>query len=148
MTSVTHTLVAISLASKISNPYLAFPLSFLSNYALDMIPHWDFGIGWRKKTKTKLFLEGFLDVAVSYLLVFFMHDKFFNSTSLTYLLINAFLAQLPDWLEVPYLLFNIKIQPFTFFYQIQHFVHRKLDLPWGVVTQLAIVLPLLYFTIK
>ncbi len=69
MVSVSHTLVAISIAAKISNPAIALPLSFFSNYVLDMIPHWDFGYGWREKTKRKLFLEGFADVAVRYLLV-------------------------------------------------------------------------------
>ena len=148
MVSVSHTLVAISIAAKITNPVIALPLSFFSNYVLDMIPHWDFGYGWREKSKKKLFIEGFADVAVSYILVFLIWKKFLPNTSLISLLINAFLAHLPDWLELPYLLFNIKIQPFTFFYQIQHVVHRKLALPWGVVTQIVTVAPFLYFALR
>ncbi len=148
MVSVAHTLVAVSIAAKIGNPIIAFPLSFFSNYLLDMIPHWDFGYGWRAKSKKRLFLEGFGDVAVSYLLVFLIWQKLLPNVSLVYLLANAFLGQLADWLELPYLLFNIKVQPFAFFYQVQHVVHRKLALPWGVVTQIAVVAPILFFALR
>ncbi|MBI3384720.1 hypothetical protein HY030_00835 [Candidatus Gottesmanbacteria bacterium] len=147
MISVAHSLVAVSIAAKIPNPIIAFPLSFFSNYLLDMIPHWDFGYGWRAKSKKRLFLEGASDVAVSYILVFLIWQKFLPHISLVYLLANAFLSQLPDWLELPYVLFNVKVQPFVFFYQIQHLIHRKLALPWGIVTQIVTVLPLLYFAL-
>lgn len=145
MTSITHSLVAVAIGVKIQNPAIAFPLCFLSNYLLDMIPHWDFGYGWRKKSKVKLFLEGFIDITVSYSLVLISHNFFFNTTSLSYLLLCAFIAQLPDWLELPYLLLNLKQKPFYFFYKIQHLIHRKLDLPWGILPQVGLVIPFLFW---
>lgn len=147
MTSVTHTLVAVSIAAKIGNPALALPLSFASNFLLDMVPHWDFGFGWRKKSKMKLFSEGVLDITLSYILVYWIHRQFLPDVSLFYLALNAFAAQLPDWLEIPYLLFNWKQQPFSFFYEIQHRIHRRLDLPWGLLPQIAVALPLLMWAI-
>lgn len=113
-----------------------------------MIPHWDFGLGWRQKTKRKILAEGFLDVALSYVLIFLIQRYHLPHINLIYLFVIAFIAQLPDWLEVPYLLFNWKAQPFTFFYQIQHIIHRKMDLPWGLVSQVIVCLPLLYLILK
>lgn len=147
MTSTTHTLVAIAIAAKIGNPQISLPLSFLSNYLLDMVPHWDFGFNWRLKSKTKLFLEGLLDIVVSYALVFIIQKYYLPQVNLWYMLLVAFFAQLPDWLEIPYLLFNWKFEPFAFFYRIQHFIHRRLRFPWGLLPQIAIALPLLYFAI-
>ncbi len=148
MTSTTHSLVAVAIAAKISNPTLAIPLAFASNFLLDTIPHWDFGFGWRQKGKTKLFWEGVLDVSLSYFLATVIFLKFLPLVNPLLLYASVFASQLPDWLEVPYLLFNWKKEPFHFFYRIQHHIHRKWDLPWGVVPQIAIVLPLLYLTLK
>jgi hypothetical protein len=148
MTSVTHTLVAIAVASKIQNPAIAFPTCFFSNYLLDMIPHWDFGYGWREKSKTKLFIEGLLDISVSYFLVFYLHQTIFQNTNIYYLLICAFLAQLPDWLEIPYLIFDFKKQPFSFFYQIQHQIHNRWNLPWGLLPQIVVAGSSLVWAIK
>lgn len=148
MTSTTHSLVAISLALVIKNPALTLPVCFASNYILDTIPHWDFGFGWRQKTKKKILAEGVLDVVLSYFLVFLIQRFFFPEVSLLYLFASAFFAQLPDWLEVPYLLFNWKSQPFAFFYQIQHILHRRMDLPWGIVSQIIVCLPLLYLILR
>lgn len=148
MTSTTHSLVAIAIAAKISNPAISLPLSFLSNFLLDMVPHWDFGYGWREKSKKKIFIEGMLDVAVSYALVFLIQKYYLNNINLWYMLAVVFFAQLPDWLEIPYLLFNWHHQPFTFFYRIQHLIHKRLDLPWGILPQIAVAAPLLYLAIN
>lgn len=148
MTSTTHSLVAIAIAAKITSPELAIPLAFASNFLLDMVPHWDFGFGWREKSKTKLFLEGVFDVGLSYFLTLVIYLKFLSHLNPVFVFACVFFSQLPDWLEVPYLLFNWKGEPFHFFYRIQHHIHRKLDLPWGLVPQIAVVLPLLYLTLK
>lgn len=148
MTSTAHSLVAIAIAAKITNPELAIPLAFTSNFLLDMVPHWDFGFGWRQKNKTKLFWEAALDVSLSYFLTGIIYFKFLSHLNPIFLLACVFASQLPDWLEVPYLLFNWKSEPFYFFYRIQHHIHRKLDLPWGLVSQIVVVLPLLYLTLK
>lgn len=95
----------------------------------------------------KIFLEGILDIFVSYALVFFLQHYYFPQVNINYLLISAFLSQLPDWLEIPYLLFNIKNQPFKFFYQVQHQIHHRLDLPWGLLPQIAIAFPLLLWSL-
>ncbi|MCL5675713.1 MAG: hypothetical protein M1120_01145 [Patescibacteria group bacterium] len=148
MTSTTHSLVAVAIAAEIQQPLFAIPLAFASNFILDMVPHWDFGFGWRQKSKTKLFLEGTLDVVVSYILVTLIYFRFLSYLNPFFVFACVFASQLPDWLEIPYLLLNWKNEPFHFFYKIQHFIHRKLDLPWGIVPQVAIVLPLLYLTLR
>jgi hypothetical protein len=36
-----HALVGATIAIKTGNPILAFPLAFLSNFVLDLLPHWN-----------------------------------------------------------------------------------------------------------
>jgi membrane-bound metal-dependent hydrolase YbcI (DUF457 family) len=51
MTATAHALIGGAIAASIPNPALGLPLAAISHPLVDMIPHWDFGLGWRKKKK-------------------------------------------------------------------------------------------------
>jgi hypothetical protein len=53
------------------------------------------------------------------------------------------MAQLFDWLTAPYYFFKIKI--FKPFYKLQVMFDNKLDKPWGIIGQVAIVTFLVLF---
>lgn len=135
MTATAHALVGGAIAASISNPAIALPLASLSHPILDMIPHWDFGIGWRGKNKVTLFTESVLDLVVGILLAFFIFGK---NVDPIYFLTCIFFSEIWDILMMPYLLFKWKFPPFSTAYNLQHKIqkHTKLTfLPWGVLTQ-------------
>lgn len=139
MTATAHAVLGTVIAAKIGNPYLAIPLSLASHIAADMIPHWDVGIGWRKKTKERLFLESAADVLIGYVLSYFLISFLFPSTNLLYAFFLITISQLPDWLMIPYIFHKSKLPFFKFFYTVQHNLNRTLNSPWGVINQVAVV---------
>ena len=54
MTATAHVLIGGAIAASVPDPALGITLAALSHPILDMIPHWDFGFGWRKKSKVLL----------------------------------------------------------------------------------------------
>ncbi len=158
MTATAHALVGAAIAAKIQNPALALPIAFVSHFVFDKLPHWDPMTNHDKKTKKRIFWETVTDVILSYLLVtvFFFLYKSTQPVSplasqtlsarlpqLFYFYVCAFAAQLPDWLEIPYL-FNLPdFLKAKWNYRLQHWVHdvgfdSRTQAPWGVVTQVAV----------
>lgn len=54
MTGFNHGITGAVIALSVKNPYVAVPLSFVSHYFQDLIPHWDYGVS-RKTDKTGIF---------------------------------------------------------------------------------------------
>lgn len=132
MTATAHALIGGAIAASIPNPAIGLPLAALSHPLLDMIPHWDFGLGWRKKGKILLFAQSGFDLLfglwVTYL--FFGH-----TTESLYLWGAVFLSLVWDFLQMPYLLFGWNFFPFKTMYKFQHEINRRASLPWGILTQ-------------
>ncbi|MDO8618367.1 MAG: hypothetical protein Q7R49_00300, partial [Candidatus Daviesbacteria bacterium] len=136
MTATAHALVGGAIAASISNPALGIPLAAISHPLMDMIPHWDFGLGWRKKSKVILFLQSFGDLSLGVILTFIL---FGNSTNHLYLFLCILISESWDILQMPYLLFNWNFFPFSTFYKFGHCTNGKAKLPWGILTQVASV---------
>lgn len=136
MTATAHALVGGAIAASISNPAIALPLASISHPILDMIPHWDLGVGWRKKNKVTLFAESVLDLVIGIVLAYFLFGKNINPI---YLLTCIFFSEIWDILMMPYLLFNWKFTPFSTAYDWQHKIQSNIKLPWGILTQAATV---------
>ena len=47
------------LALTVKNPYVAVPLSFVSHYLQDLIPHWDYGVSRQAAKKATFFTRKF-----------------------------------------------------------------------------------------
>lgn len=136
MTATAHALIGASIAAKVSNPIIGIPLAIFSHFLADLIPHWDVGTNHREKTKTQLNIEASLDILLGFGLVFLI---FQNQVNPIYLFSMVIAAQLPDWLEAPSWLLGLNIPPFTWFYWIGHKIQSRMQLPWGLVTQIIVV---------
>ncbi|MBU1085032.1 MAG: hypothetical protein ABIJ43_05980 [Candidatus Beckwithbacteria bacterium] len=137
MLDASHAIIGASIAKLIPNPYLGFPLSLLSHFLADLCPHWDYGGRSIKRPKLKLIILALSDALIGFSLGYLI----FSSTVPTwYLLSMMFTAQLPDWLEAPYHIFNFNFPPFSSIKKLQSKLHSKMDFPWGLVTQITIAL--------
>lgn len=136
MTATAHALIGGAIAASVPDPVIGLSLSFASHPILDMIPHWDLGLGWRKKNKFTLFLESSLDLLLGILLAYLLFGKNVNPI---YFLGCIAASEIWDILMMPYLLFNWKFFPFKTVYNFQHKIQSNVRLPWGILTQAATV---------
>ncbi len=136
MTATAHALIGGAIAASIPDPSIGLPLAALSHPIADMIPHWDFGLGWKKKTKLLLFAQSIFDLAFGIVVTFLIFGR---SVDTTYLISAIFLSEVWDILQMPYLLFNWKFFPFSTFYNFGHDTNGRAKLPWGILTQAATV---------
>lgn len=146
MTATAHAIVGAAIAARIVDPAIALPLAFASHFVFDKLPHWDVMTEADHGNHKAIFIKSTLDVLLGFSLIFLL----FGFSPL--ILLGAFAAQLPDWLEVPALL-GYKFKPFELNYRFQHWVHdvwfdSRLKAPWGIITQLIVVLLFLFWTLK
>lgn len=138
MTATGHAIIGTVIAAKIGNPYLAIPLALISHFAADSFPHWDTGTNSKTKTKKQILFDSFIDVGVSFTITILLVNNVFPQTNLLYAFIIVLFSQLPDWLMAPYYFWHI--QSFEPFYKFQKIFDRKLDKPWGIINQAAILI--------
>lgn len=144
MTATAHALIGASIAVKVTNPLLGIPIAILSHFVADLIPHWDAGTNHKKKSMMRLKLEATADVLLGFLLSYLIFWPFVDPQ---YLFIMIIAAQLPDWLEAPYFMFGVKLPPFTWFRWAGSKLQTRMQLPWGLVTQVVTVGILIYYSI-
>ncbi len=143
MTATAHALVGgVIVAALPDNPALGITLVAISHPILDMIPHWDFGLDWKKKSKTLLFFQSLADLVFGVALTFYL---FGNASNVLYLSLAIFVSESWDLMMMPYLLFGWKFPPFSFFYRFGHATNRTATLPWGILSQAATVTGILLF---
>ncbi len=145
MTATAHAIIGGAIAASTpNNPTLGITLSAFSHPFLDMVPHWDFGLGWKKKNKALLFFESSADLIFGIAITFLLFGKF---TDNLYLFLAILVSESWDLLLMPYLLFDWKFPPFSTFYHVQHALNTKASLFWGVFTQAATVTGFLVFAL-
>lgn len=133
MTATAHALIGGTIAAALpQNPSLGITLIALSHPFLDMIPHWDFGLGWKKKNKTLLFFQAILDLIFGITVTFLL---FGNSVDRLYLGLAILISESWDIMMMPYLLFGWKFAPFSTFYKFGHHTNAKANMFWGIITQ-------------
>jgi hypothetical protein len=138
MTATAHALVGGAVAAFVKDPLIGIPLSAISHPLLDMIPHWDFGWGWREKTKKRLFIEASSDLILGTILAFLFFGPFVENW--WYLLACIFVSEMWDMAEAPYWFLGWKFPPFSWIYAIQSRMQGKTKTVWGgIVTQVVSV---------
>ena len=142
MTATAHALVGGAIAASVANPAIGLPLAAFSHPLLDMIPHWDFGVGWKKKSKLRILTQSALDLYFGLLITYII---FGSRVEFVYLASAVFLSLVWDILMMPYLILKKKIQPFYLFYKIQSELNKNIRLPWGILTQVGTVAAILLF---
>jgi hypothetical protein len=137
MTATAHALVGGAIATAtIHNPVLGLTLAAASHPFLDMVPHWDFGWGWRDKSKLHFLSESFFDLLLGLFLSYILFGRFINPV---YFLAVIFASLFLDFLIVPYWFLKWKFPPFSTVYKFQHAINSKAKLPWGVLNQVITV---------
>lgn len=145
MTATAHALIGASLAVNIANPYIGIPVAIISHFLADLIPHWDAGTNHKRKTMMRLRLEAAADVLVGFALVFLIFRNLVDSP--IYLFAMVIAAQSPDWLEAPSWMFGFKVPPFSWLDWLGHKLQSRMQLPWGLVTQIVVVGLVLYLSV-
>lgn len=143
MTATAHALVGGVIAASVPNPALGITLAFASHPLLDLIPHWDFGWGWRKKSKPLLFIQASFDFILGLILtylLFIQYPLFGISIDPGYLLACVIASVIWDVAEIPYWFLNWDFPPFSWIYKIQSKMQGKTKTMFmGIVTQVVTV---------
>jgi hypothetical protein len=138
MTATAHALVGGAIAASVPDPALGITLSAISHPILDIIPHWDFGWGWRKKTKIKLFMEAIGDLVLGFILAYFLFGQFTHN--FWYFTACVFVSEVWDMLEAPYWFLHWRFPPFSWIYNLQSNLQGKTKtMEMGILTQVATV---------
>lgn len=145
MTATGHALIGTFIAAKFTDPFIGLPLSFLSHFAADFVPHWDSGTHGDKKSKKRMFFESIADLALSVLVALVFYTMLLGGKDIRYLFVCVFLSQLPDYLYIPYMYLNIKSGIFAWNIKIQNSIHKSLDKPWGIITQVVVIIIIYVF---
>lgn len=141
-----HTFVGIAIATNISNPFLAFTLALLSHFLGDKVPHWDFYSNTKKEERTKgwrpLAVMGDLAIGVAVgigFTTYFLWNK--NNPNLA---LNVFIcgiaAVLPDALSSLDLFLGKSNKFLNVLNSIQSKMQFQAPLPWGIITQIIVIL--------
>lgn len=147
MTATGHALIGLALAAQIPNPIVGIPVAIISHIAADAFPHWDTGTTMRKKSKRKFVTQSFIDLGISFVLPLILLYYFFPQTNPVYAFIMIIAAQGFDWATAPLIFLGWKFPPFTWFQAAQRSFDHKLDKPWGVIGQIAVIIILLSLAI-
>ncbi len=146
MTATAHALIGASLATRIVNPLIGIPIAIASHILADLIPHWDAGTNHKKKTGNRLKLEAAFDVLLGFALVLLLFRVQIAQNPI-YMFSMVISAQLPDWLSAPVWTLGLKIPPFSWVDYISHKTQTRMQLPWGLVTQVVLVGLLVLFAL-
>jgi hypothetical protein len=140
MLATTHSITGAVIAKLSPSPSLGYAAALLSHPILDFIPHWDLMTRHAKRTKDRIIIFSLVDALAGLTLGFLLFKEVVPSFQLFFTIAAA---QLPDWLEAPYHVFNWKFPPFSWVKEFQHRVHHKLPYPDGLFTQLIVIFALL-----
>ncbi len=158
MTGSTHFITGSAIGKLSGNPILATILGFLFHFVMDMVPHWDYGYHFKKRTISFIIaaLEPFLGVMV---VLWIVINRDFSQTAIINTLIGGVFCVLPDAMSVFIKFFKIK--PLSFFLKIHKKCHWFIKVPdspfewqeikttpwgvfWGIFWQIPfIVIPMI-----
>jgi len=143
MLELPHAAVGAAIASAFPNPVISLPLSFLSHFATDFIPHWNphlyseikkYG---RISTRTLSFLAG--DSLAALGLGVFLAVNSSTSQAIN-ILLSCFFAVLPDVIEIPFYLFNIRSQWLSSLVNFQRRNQWNVPALPGIISQITALL--------
>lgn len=144
-----HTMVGIAIGATVSEPHVAVPLAFALHFAGDLVPHWDFFTGIPLQDFNKgyrpvaIMADIALGVAVG--IYFTLHALWLNNNpSLAATIFLCGIAGvLPDAMSAKVIYGNgveKKNSIFNLVFRIQEKLQISAGLPWGIITQLGVML--------
>lgn len=107
MLETPHVVVGAAIASKIVNPMLSIPLSFVSHFILEKVPHWNPHLNTETekygKPTSKSTIIAFIDVSIALFIGSYIAYKALPDTAQSINILACCLsASLPDIVEGPY----------------------------------------------
>jgi len=147
-----HTAAGVAIASLLPEPWLAIPLSFLSHFVLDFIPHWDrIGLGLLEENfqriSSRVFRLVLLDALFSLVFVLFFIYRALGAGEGpdlglgVLILFSALAANLPDLFYIPLAFFGKKWGWVIGVVKVQSKLQErsKASFPLGMATQIAVI---------
>lgn len=137
-------LVGAAIATQIPNPLVAIPLSLISHFALEKIPHWNPHLNTETKKYGRLTPQTLRIIAIDTTIA--LASGVFVSTlvlpdrahALT-ILMSCFAAALPDIVEAPYFLFKARAKIFETYIKAQKKLQVDAPIIPGLLTQLLVI---------
>jgi len=149
MIELPHTVVGATIAIKIGNPALALPLSFLSHFLVDLLPHWNPHIFKEKQkfgkistsSKTIIVTDSLLSLIIGSLISLRAYPDWGGILTI---LMACFLAILPDLIEAPYFFAKFKNPKLLNYINFHRHFQVKASFWVGIITQIIVVVVCLY----
>lgn len=150
MLETPHVAVGAAIASKIPNPFIAIPLSFLSHFVLDKVPHWNphiitetkqFGHPTEKSTNIIIVdsaLALMLGSAIAY-------EALPNVNMAISIILCSFASILPDLIEFPYFYFKRRDKFYTVWSSFQKSIQTDTTPFWGLLTQFITIVASIFW---
>lgn len=149
MLELPHTIVGATLATKIGNPLLSLPLAFLSNFLLDILPHWNphlytelNGRGVISlKSKLIIIVDATLALVIGSLLAIRFYPDF---SKVVLILAGCFFAVISDVLEAPYFFLSWKNKHILKLIGLQRKLQWNVPFLPGIISQISLILLCLF----
>ncbi len=141
MLTTPHVLLGAVLITKLPLP-LGIPATLLSHFALDfIIPHWNPHLFTEMKAKGKISQNSIMVILIDGTIsALFIGYFALMGYSLLLLALGAFLATLPDWIEIPFYFLKVKHPLLVKYVTFEHNHQAKANPFWGIFTQLTIII--------
>jgi hypothetical protein len=146
-----HTLVGIAIATNISNPILAVLTAFISHFLGDKVPHWDFYSNTKREERTvgwrPIAVMGDLAVGVAIGVAFTCYYLWVknDSTTATVVFLSGIASVLPDALSSITMVGGKEGKFLKILNSIQSKMQFQAPLPWGIITQILVIIISLWF---
>lgn len=148
MLSFAHAFTGGVIVHSVDNSVIAFSLAIASHFVLDMLPHWNPNLPKENKKygriKTNTLALIFFDVIIALFLgLVLAYNSYMKSPhpwTFFRVILGSFFAVLPDLIVAPLLIFNKKVRFSKRLLEIQSKIQWNIPLPYGLITQIALVL--------
>ena len=140
-----HTLVGIAIASAVPDMSVAAPVSFVMHFLGDLVPHWDFYSDTTEEQRTKgwrpiaVMADLALGVAIGMFFTLYALWVLKDPHKALSIFLCGIASVLPDAMSGPALFTNKAPFPFKWVLAIQERLQFQAKLPWGIVTQVIVV---------
>ncbi len=144
MIELPHAVVGAVIAYKVGNPALALPLSFLSHFALDLLPHWNPHLNREMKlygritdrTRRIIIMDVILSLIAGGYIAYLAHPDIKREIII---LLGAFAGVLPDVAEAPFFFFKSKNNFLKRLISFQSKIQFDVPLVPGVISQILLL---------
>ena len=144
MLETPHVAVGAAIATKIPNPFIAIPLSFLSHFVLDKVPHWNPHIFYETKkygmpTQKSIGIIA-VDVAIALATGSLIAGQAMPNVGHAVTILAACLASVfPDLVEAPYFFLRIRNKTLKNWLDFHKSLQTDTTPFWGLLTQFLLI---------